>query len=83
MPVVDAGTHRCKRCGKLFEWEYFEPARSHMSSPFYQVEKMPDPKRLVRMISGPDGLLTYRKNCPHCDYGNEIRGTGRVEAVDE
>jgi len=72
MPVIDKGTHQCEKCNREFEWVYFEFVRNHMSQSIYQVERMPDSRLLVRKYQDTTGRMIYRKNCPHCDYDNEI-----------
>lgn len=79
MPIIDKGTHRCEKCSRVFEWEYFEPLRNHRSQSLYQAERLPDPKRAVRKVWSNDP--GYRKNCPYCGHDNEIR-SGTAEEHD-
>ena len=83
MPVIDKGTHQCKKCGQEFEWVYFEFVRNHMSQSIYQVEMIPDSHLLVRKYTGTNGNAVYRKNCPHCDYENKICRIEQSEASDK
>lgn len=79
MPVIDKGTHRCQKCGRKFEWEYNEPVRDLMRQSCYRVETLPDPKLQVHSVSERNGIPVYWKNCPHCDYDNEICPSQQVE----
>jgi len=33
MPIIFTDNHTCERCGKVFEWNYFELIRQNINSP--------------------------------------------------
>lgn len=73
MPIKFTDTHICEKCGKTFEWNYFELTRQHIDSPNLTVERIPTDKTLVyRFGKNNDGCYDVAVNCPYCDYDNHF-----------
>ena len=81
MPIIDKGTFRCKKCGKVFEWVDFELIKHRMGQSRFQVERIPDSRLLARKYLGEDGRSIYRKNCPYCDYDNQFCGDEQEDEI--
>lgn len=73
MPIKYTDTHVCEKCGKTFEWNYFESVRQHIDSPTLIVEHIPkDITRVHLFKQSNDGSYDVAVNCPHCDYDNHF-----------
>lgn len=74
MPIVFTDNHHCEKCGKLFEWNYFNQMRQHIDSSQLEVESMPQGKTLVHSCQQSDeGIYEIQVNCPYCDFDNHFK----------
>lgn len=73
MPIEFTDTPVCKKCGKTFEWNYFESIRQHIDSPALIVEELPTDITMVHSFyKNSDGSYDIAVNCPHCYYDNHF-----------
>lgn len=72
MPIKFSDNHICEKCGKIFEWNYFESVRTRIDSPYFVVEKMPTDKTLVHSFEKSDDGYMVAVNCPYCDFYNRF-----------
>lgn len=73
MPIIYTDNYRCEKCGKIFEWNYFELKRQKINSTIFEVETMPHRKTLAHNFNQVD-INTYyvEVNCPYCDFDNHF-----------
>lgn len=73
MPIIFKDKHTCKKCGKAFEWNYFDLIRQNINSPQIKVETMPHGLILVHSCQQRgNGIYNIEVNCPHCDFDNHF-----------
>lgn len=73
MPIKFTDNHTCEKCGKVFEWNYFELIRQNIDSPQFNIELIPQMKTLAHSCHKRDNLIyDIEVNCPHCDYNNRF-----------
>lgn len=73
MPIIFTDNHTCERCGKVFEWNYFELIRQNINSSQLKVEPMPHGKTLAHSCQQRNnGIFDIEVNCPHCDFDNHF-----------
>lgn len=72
MPIIFTDKHTCQKCGKVFEWNYFELIHQNIDSPHFTVETVPL-KTLVHSCQQKDiGVYDIEVNCPNCDFDNHF-----------
>lgn len=73
MPIIFTDNHTCEKCGKAFEWNYFELIRQNINSPQFVVESMPLEKTIVHICHQRDiGVYDIEVNCPFCNFDNHF-----------
>jgi len=73
MPIIFTDNYTCERCGKVFEWNYFELIRQNIDSPKFIVESMPQGKPLAHSCRQRDnGFYDIEINCPNCNFDNHF-----------
>lgn len=73
MPIIYTDSYKCEKCGKRFEWNYFELKRQNIDSPQFEVEYMPHRKTLAHRFHQIDkDTYLVEVNCPHCDFDNHF-----------
>lgn len=70
MPIKYNAEHICEKCGKPFEWNYFDQRRSHLDSKSCFVEEIPNKTLAHLFVKNNDGTFNVAVNCPHCNYDN-------------
>jgi hypothetical protein len=71
MPIIFSDKRICEKCGKIFEWNYFELVRQNIDSPQFVPETMPHRLTLVNSCHQRDiGSYDIGVTCPHCDFDN-------------
>ena len=72
MPIKYTASHTCEKCGKTFEWNYFEPRRGHSESRNCFIEEIPNKTLVHSFDENCNGGYSVAVNCPHCDYDNHF-----------
>ncbi len=57
MPINFTDNHTCEKCGKVFEWNYFELIRQNIDSPQFNIELIPQMKALAHSYHKRDNLI--------------------------
>lgn len=73
MSIRFTGTHTCEKCGKSYEWNYYEGMRNRLDTAQCLVETIPFDKHLVYSFTkNNSGNYDVFVNCPHCCYENRF-----------
>ena len=73
MPIKLSDTYTCDKCGKIFDWYYFELIRQNINSPQFLVETIPQAKTLVHSCQEIDNnIFKIGVNCPYCSFDNHF-----------
>ncbi|MDD4781916.1 MAG: hypothetical protein PHT02_15115 [Tissierellia bacterium] len=63
--ILDKGVHKCEKCKREFEWNYFQLPRDE------NVHEIPTDLKLVHTYKHlSNNKVSIAVNCPHCDYDN-------------
>lgn len=73
MPIMFTDDHVCEKCGKTFEWNYFELIRQNIDSSQFKVETIPCGKILAHSCQKKSNdIYDVEVNCPYCDFDNHF-----------
>lgn len=70
MSIKYTANHICEKCGKKFEWNFYDQRRSHLESESLFVEEIPNKTLAHSFIKNADSTYNVAVNCPYCDYDN-------------
>lgn len=73
MPIIFTDSHICERCGKVFEWNFFELIHQNIDSPQFIIETIPSGVTLAHGCQQKDnGIYNIEVNCPSCNFDNHF-----------